>query len=1071
MPLITEDLLFFDEYRSYAYQDINRARSLAYQKKVTVVSFEGELAVCMVEDKNGTFTVQVTSPLPDKLGLTCSCGQCREQHFCHHTLASIYALRPFVHNLAVNHWRYRLQTALASTPRQKSTKPSRQLNLALLGLQVASGLYSTDRIMIYPFKVSSTQNAAVRDYARLSPDEILEKLQADQAMPRYAALCSRVVERDSVVNLDAGGVYAFNSLVQSSRFFSGTQDISSTLLMAARLKVPLYWMGEHNELSQLLIVRDQTVMLEAAVAESKKGLKFEGGVEIDGVLFTTAKSDLVVLGNTGWVKAGKWLARVENPRALEVVSIFPLSIPGPEIPLFQKEYLNQVADLLPVKGGNIHTDDIKDVIPVPGLYLQEVNGVLGANLQFAYGEYKVPADPLAGPITQVSAPDSWQIVRIHRNQQEENRFIRLLTEPRFGLKRAAGTSASAYELRARTHPYDFLTGGIQQLTSAGFEIYGEENLKTARINRSVPSISLNLTSGIDWFDVNAVVNYGDQHVSFRELRQALKKHDTYIKLADGTIGQIPEEWLERYQRLFDLVEDTPGGMRVADYHLPLLDTLVEDAQEKQLSADFETRRQRLRSFESIQPHALPAGFNGELRPYQKAGYDWLHFLHDYHMGGCLADDMGLGKTIQMLAFLQSLVEEKTSTQPSLIVVPKSLIANWQREASRFTPGLRVLEYTGQGRKKDGETWSDYDLILTTYGIVLRDIEKLRQTQFHYAILDESQAIKNPLAQSSRAVRLLNAEHRLVMTGTPVENNTFDLWSQFAFINPGLLGNMEFFKRSFAVPIEGKQDGDAAETLRRLVYPFLLRRTKDQVAPELPPRTERIIYTDFDPSQRKLYNQTRDNYRGVILGMLEEQGVNDTRMKILEGLLRLRQLCIHPALVDANFDGTGAKFEIVLETLETLVTEGHKALVFSQFVQTLRLLRAELDARKLPYAYLDGHTQNRLDVVDRFQTDPSLPIFLISLKAGGVGLNLTSADYVIHLDPWWNPAVEMQAADRTHRIGQEKPVFIYKFITRQTVEEKILALQAHKKELVDQLVNAEGSFFKSITAEDVKMLFS
>jgi non-specific serine/threonine protein kinase len=378
---------------------------------------------------------------------------------------------------------------------------------------------------------------------------------------------------------------------------------------------------------------------------------------------------------------------------------------------------------------------------------------------------------------------------------------------------------------------------------------------------------------------------------------------------------------------------------------------------------------------------------------------------------------------------------------------------------------------GNFRDKDTSKFGDYDIILTTYGTMLRDIEILRQYRFSYVILDESQAIKNPLAQSAKAARLLDAEHRLCMTGTPVENNTFELWSQFAFINPGLLGSMEYFKREFASPIESKQDEKTANLLKRMIYPFILRRTKEQVAPELPPRTERIIFTDLEPAQRKIYNNTRDYYRAQLLGMIDEGGMDNARMKILEGLLRLRQICIHPALVEPTYNKVAAKFEILMETLETLKAEGHKALVFSQFVQTLKLLEAEMKKLGLSYTYLDGKTKNRQERVDTFQNDPSISFFLISLKAGGVGLNLTAADYVLHLDPWWNPAVEMQAADRTHRIGQDKPVFIYKFIARETVEEKILELQTRKKELVEQLISAEGSFFKSLTKDDVKVLFS
>jgi non-specific serine/threonine protein kinase len=493
--------------------------------------------------------------------------------------------------------------------------------------------------------------------------------------------------------------------------------------------------------------------------------------------------------------------------------------------------------------------------------------------------------------------------------------------------------------------------------------------------------------------------------------------------------------------------------------------------QKQVVPEFEQRRNRLRSFERIQPHPVPSGFTGELRPYQKTGLDWMHFLHDYGFGGCLADDMGLGKTIQVLAFLQSLKEQGKAGAAVLLVVPKSLITNWQRETARFVPDLRIKEYMGNARKKDTAEFDQYDIILTTYGTMLRDVDLLRTYRFHYVILDESQAIKNPLAQSAKACRLLNSEHRLVMSGTPVENNTFELWSQFAFLTPGLLGSMEYFKREFALPIESKQDEATAQLLRKLVYPFILRRTKEQVAPELPPRTERILYTDMEPAQRKLYNQTRDRYRGILLGLIESEGFDNVRMKILEGLLRLRQICIHPVLVEPTYRGEAPKFELLFETLETLGAEQHKALIFSQFVETLHIVRKELDERHISYAYLDGKTRDRQQQVDTFQNDPQVRFFLISLKAGGLGLNLTAADYVIHLDPWWNPAVEMQANDRAHRIGQNKPIFIYKIIARDTVEEKILQLQDRKRALVNQLITNEASFFKSLTPDDVKVLFS
>jgi non-specific serine/threonine protein kinase len=537
------------------------------------------------------------------------------------------------------------------------------------------------------------------------------------------------------------------------------------------------------------------------------------------------------------------------------------------------------------------------------------------------------------------------------------------------------------------------------------------------------------------------------------------------------VGQIPAEWLEKYKHLWNLGNETANGYRLNDFHLPLLDSLLDSDAKVQIPSDLSQRRERLRQFERIEPKALPQGFTGELRSYQKHGVDWLHFLREYKFGGILADDMGLGKTVQVLVFLQALKEQCPPQNASLLVVPKSLITNWQRESEKFTPGLRFLEYMGNSRNKETDNFNEYDIVLTTYGTMLRDVETLSKYKFHYVILDESQAIKNPLAKCAKAARLLNAEHRLVMTGTPVENNTFELWSQFAFLNPGLLGTMDYFRREFANSIESGQDEQAAATLKKLIHPFILRRSKEQVASDLPPITERILYVDMDTSQKKLYNQTRERYRAELLGLIESEGMDDARFKILEGLLRLRQIAIHPALVDKDYKGEAAKFEMLMDSLTTLHDEHHKTLIFSQFVETLKLVSQQLDEQKIQYAYLDGSTRDRQARVDLFQNDPSVPFFLISLKAGGVGLNLTAADYVVHLDPWWNPAVEMQASDRAHRIGQTKPVFVYKIITRDTVEEKILQLQERKRTLVKNLISAEASFFKSLTRDDVKVLFS
>ncbi len=774
--------------------------------------------------------------------------------------------------------------------------------------------------------------------------------------------------------------------------------------------------------------------------------------------------------NPPWFLINDLLFALRNSAQSSLIADFPILVPASDADSFRENYLGRLVEAFPIHSELIQWRDV-EADPIPRLYLSDApSGALQAELRFGYGEIEVNAQRTASEHSTETTPTSWDVVRVHRQALKEDAFYQTVSDPAQRLKRAAGQPYGVFELRARVHPYDFLLHSVPQLAQAGFEIYGEDHLKAGKVNRSVPTLRVNITSGIDWFDLKAVVEYGDQQVSFRDLRKVLKRGERFIKLADGSIGQIPEDWLKKYGHVWDFAKESDDGYRVSDFHLPLIDQLLEESGEAAVPADLAERRARLRSFEQIKPQPLPAGFTGELRPYQKHGYDWLHFLREYNFGGILADDMGLGKTVQVLALLQSLKERCNPAPVTLLVVPKSLVTNWQREGERFTPGLRFLEYLGAGRSKDNPQFEQYDIVLTTYGTMLRDIESLSRYSFDTVVLDESQAIKNPLAKSARAARLLQAKHRLVMTGTPVENNTFELWSQFAFLNPGLLGNIDYFRHEFATPIQSNQDEQAAATLRRLIYPFILRRTKSQVASELPPRTERVLYVNMEPAQIKLYAQTREYYRAELMGLLEDASLPDTRFKILEGLLRLRQIAIHPALLQPTYRGEAPKFEVLLETLETLQGEQHKALIFSQFVETLNLLRRELDKRGLRYEYLTGQTRNRQAHVDTFQNDPSVPFFLISLKAGGVGLNLTAADYVFHLDPWWNPAVEMQASDRAHRIGQDKPVFVYKIIARGSVEEKILELQQKKIDLVNNLITTESSFFKSLTKDDVRTLF-
>ncbi|MFQ5676035.1 MAG: DEAD/DEAH box helicase, partial [bacterium] len=588
--------------------------------------------------------------------------------------------------------------------------------------------------------------------------------------------------------------------------------------------------------------------------------------------------------------------------------------------------------------------------------------------------------------------------------------------------------------------------------------------------RAAPRVSVSVESGIDWFDLDMDIDVGGVLLSLQELKRAIKKKSSFVRLADGSLASLPKSWLDRFKHTLNLAKQDGEKLKFSSFHVTLIDELFAEADQKAFDKPYRERLKKLQNFRGIKKVKPPVKLAKVLRPYQVSGYQWLNFLKEYDFGGCLADDMGLGKTVQALTLLQSIYKNGCK-EPSLIVCPTSVIFNWLDEIARFTPELRVLNQTGNDRNRTSDNYKNYDIILTSHGTLRRDVVFLKDVLFNYVILDESQNIKNPVSLTAKAARLLKAKHRLALTGTPIENNTIELWSLFSFLNPGLLGNLTYFKSAFAKPIEQQRDQPTAEILRKMIFPFLLRRTKDAVAVELPPKVENIVYCEMSAPHQKVYNQWRDYYRAAILKQISDVGLTKSRMNVLEGLVKLRQVACHPLLVEKWFPDKVGKYEKLLEYFDELSAEGHKVLLFSQFVKMLTIVRKYLDSAGLSYEYLDGKTRNRKKCVERFQTDDECKIFLISLKAGGTGINLTAADYVIHYDPWWNPAVEAQATDRSHRIGQDKHVFVYKMITKDTVEEKILQLQERKKELVSNIITTGTGLFKQLTVTDIEELFS
>jgi len=646
---------------------------------------------------------------------------------------------------------------------------------------------------------------------------------------------------------------------------------------------------------------------------------------------------------------------------------------------------------------------------------------------------------------------------IERDFQSEQDALTLLNT--FGIKRG-----SEYTQMFRLTPRN-LPRAVTSLLANGWRVEAE-----GKLYRNPASSSLSVSSGIDWFELHGSLKFGeDLEVRLPQLLAALRRGQKVIALGDGSFGVLPEEWLQQYGFLASFGVTEEDHLRFQRTQTGVLDALLAARPEITCDETFARVRKEWQNFNGIKPLAAPRGFVGQLRDYQREGLGWFEFLQRFKFGGCLADDMGLGKTVQVLALLES--RRNKDAQPSLVVVPRSLIFNWQQEAARFTPKLRVLTHTGSERIKGTAHFEDYDLILTTYGTLRRDVIHFDDVEFDFVILDEAQAIKNAATETAKAVRLLKSGQRLALSGTPIENHIGELWSLFEFLNPGMLGSSSVFQSS--TNGTQKPDEESRVMLSRALRPFILRRTKQQVAKELPQKLEQTIYCEMDERQRRQYEELRDYYRRSLLEKVSLQGINRSKIQILEALLRLRQTACHPALV-ANSDddlAPNAKLDVLLPRLSEVTDEGHKAIVFSQFTSFLSIIRKRLDLEGVVYEYLDGKTRNRGVAVERFQSDPNCKLFLISLKAGGQGLNLTAAEYVFLLDPWWNPAVEAQAIDRAHRIGQTNRVFAYRLITRDTVEEKVLELQSSKRELADAIINADNSVIRNITGEDLKLLLS
>jgi superfamily II DNA or RNA helicase len=747
-----------------------------------------------------------------------------------------------------------------------------------------------------------------------------------------------------------------------------------------------------------------------------------------------------------------------------LIHLLPFKFPKQQLPRVIEQVIQPVSTFLPFEDNqNLLSWVVSEGVKREELYITEVGGLVSFVPKLVYGDQlRVnPLDPslITDPITGNF---------IERDSEAERSFLDFISElhPRF----AKQLPKFLYTLTAA----EFAEGmwfldTFEKLKARGVKTYGLENIKIKRYSPFQAKVATQFTSTMDWFGVHSEVSYGDEVIKLGKLRKAWENGEKFVQLGDGSLGRIPEEWMKKMVKLLRSGELSGEEVRLSKVHFMLLEDWEESIEYAQVQKEVEEKKQKMSQFEGIQEVVISEKVKAKLRPYQKTGLNWLNFLRNFQWGGILADDMGLGKTLQIITLITQL-EEQNSKVKILIVAPTTLLFNWKKELEKFAPHLDFWIHHGE-RYETVEELTNHQLVLTSYGLVINDLEILKEIEWDLIVADESQAIKNTSSLRYKAMMRLKGKQRIALTGTPIENGIQELYAQMNFVNPGFFKTFNHFTGNFLTPIK-KGDTDVIQSLKKQITPFVLRRTKKEVLTELPDKIEEFLYCEMGPVQRAVYEAKREEYRNFILNKFDESGADQSKMFVLEGLTRLRQICDSPKLTGDTDLPSSAKIELLKEHIMEK-TGNHKILVFSQFVKMLDLIREQLDQSGVTYSYLDGQTSlaERERQVQRFQENDSIRVFLISLKAGGTGLNLTAADYVYIVDPWWNPAVENQAIDRCYRMGQEKHVVAYRMICQNSIEEKIMELQSAKSQLAKDIIGDGDGILASLDREGMLELFS